>query len=164
MLWIFINLPSCWAPVLHDVIHLFHAVTAGRGYWSTGSIPKPDPLQVVLVVLVWFHVHLHPILHSIQIIVHWTLLPHSGPTWKFQPCWISCNLASWTMLAWFSTCLPPTHPPLGKMKWSKEAKNLGGCQRGYWIVSEMCLEGRMSLGGVRMVTGRCLEGVSKESE
>ena len=75
-------------------------------------------------------------------------LLHSGPTWEFQPCLKSCKLDHEE--AWFSTWLPPNHPPThspNQPPTNRLVKNLNwmsqipcGCQTRCLIVSRRYME------------------------
>ena len=104
--------------------------------------------------------------------IHTLFLPHSGPTWEFQPCLKSCNLASWTT-KWYDfqpDYQPPNHQPLGQKSYLKEPNTFlmanSWCLAGVLKVSRGCLEclGKVSeecmqnKDGVQTILGQCLYG------
>ena len=85
------------------------------------------------------------------------ILTHSiatlGPTWEFQPCLKSCNLASWTT-KWHDYAMGTGHPPRPSWKWNLHIIQV-------WRVPKRCLE------GVWWASARyrgCLEGTKKVFE
>ena len=95
-----------------------------------------------------------------------SILPHSCPTWEFQLCLKSCNIASWTT-KWHNSVKGTTHHPSWKSFIYVTLKD----DIGWWLVgvrkvSGGCLEGayRRLLESVRKAWGRCLHVAKKVLE